>query len=111
MFAAQSSPPFLSTPTLSSPPNPKKSAAPAGKNLEPAELASYLRYTPFVVHVQMYALADKYGVPLLAKLADEKFKNRLNGSKWNVPSLCMATEQLYQLPPFISQNLRKLIVA
>ncbi|KAI9828219.1 MAG: hypothetical protein M1819_004588 [Sarea resinae] len=69
-----------------------------------------LQYSSFVVNVRMWALADKYDIKILKRLALTYFKERVDQSDWDFPNFCLAARELYQLPSSISRSFRDLVV-
>ncbi|KAI9828218.1 MAG: hypothetical protein M1819_006808 [Sarea resinae] len=90
---------------------PPKSAVPRLEDMSSEDLEYYLRYTSFTVNIEMYAIADKYGIPILKEFALEKFQKCLDQDWWDVQSFCSATRRSYELPSFVSLKMRELIVA
>jgi len=61
-----------------------------------------------IINVLVYAIADKYNVPLLKALAKEKFQNvmRSKNFKWNPDAFAGVCTQIYSTTPSSDRGLR-----
>ena len=71
---------------------------------------------PLVAHARMYAIADKYSVPLLKELAKERFATCLKNieskgiQSLDIPTLATAIEIIYTTTPDSDRGLRDAII-
>ena len=71
---------------------------------------------PLIAHARMYAIADKYSVPLLKELAKERFATCLKNieskgiQSLDIPTLATAIEIIYTTTPDSDRGLRDAII-
>ena len=63
----------------------------------------------YSLHVEMYALADRYDIPALGKLAKAKFDNTCL-TKWDTQSFLDVISRVYASTPESNQGLRVLVL-
>ncbi|KAI9832042.1 MAG: hypothetical protein M1819_004586 [Sarea resinae] len=68
-----------------------------------------LQYSSFLLDAQMFAIGDKYGIPMLKHCARLRFEKRADNGEWDVLSFCLAVRELEPLPWSASQVLKDLV--